>query len=35
MLYHMLKTREHWKWENPSLTESKRGKLGMDGGDGP
>jgi hypothetical protein len=19
MLYHMLKTREHWKWENPPL----------------
>jgi len=21
MLYHILNTREHWKWENPRLTE--------------
>jgi len=35
MLYHMLKTREHWKWENPQLTERKMARLQMDGGDGP
>jgi transposase len=34
MLYHMLKTREHWKWENPQLTERKLARLQMDGGDG-
>jgi transposase len=33
MLYHMLKTQEHWKWENPHLTERKMAKL-EDGGDG-
>jgi hypothetical protein len=27
MLYHMLKTRQHWKWENPLLTERKMAKL--------
>jgi hypothetical protein len=27
MLYHMLKAREHWKWENPRLTERKIAKL--------
>jgi transposase len=35
MLYHMLKTREHWKWENPRLTERKMARLQMVGGDGP
>ncbi len=29
----MLKTREHWKWENPQLTERKMTNLGMGGGD--
>ena len=33
MLYHMLKTREHWKWENPLLTERKMARLEMGGGD--
>jgi hypothetical protein len=33
MLYHMLKTREHWKWENPQLTERKLAGLRMGGGD--
>jgi transposase len=32
MLYHMLKTREHWKWENPQLTERKLARLEMQGG---
>jgi len=27
MLYHMLKTRQHWKWENTLLTEKKMAKL--------
>jgi transposase len=34
MLYHMLKTREHWKWENPLLTERKMARLELGGGDG-
>jgi transposase len=34
MLYHMLKTREHWKWENPQLTERKLTRLQVGGGDG-
>jgi len=34
MLYHMLKTKQHWKWENPQLTERKMARLQMDGGDG-
>jgi len=34
MLYHMLKTKQHWKWENPRLTERKMARLEMDGGDG-
>ena len=34
MLYHMLKTKQHWKWENPRLTERKMARLQMDGGDG-
>ena len=33
MLYHMLKTRQHWKWENPQLTERKMARLEMGGGD--
>jgi hypothetical protein len=33
MLYRMLKTRQHWKWENPQLTERKIARLEMDGGD--
>jgi transposase len=33
MLYHMLKSREHWKWKNPQLTERKMARLQMDGGD--
>ena len=33
MLYHMLKTKQHWKWENPLLTERKMVRL-EDGGDG-
>ena len=32
ILYHMLKTRQHWKWENPQLTERKLAKLGIGGG---
>jgi transposase len=32
MLYHMLKTRQHWKWENPKLSEKKIAKLGGDTG---
>ena len=32
MLYHMLKTREHWKWENQRLTERKLSRLEMRGG---
>jgi transposase len=32
MLYHMLKARENWKWENPLLTERKMSRL-TDGGD--
>jgi len=27
MIYHMLKTRQHWKWEDESLTERKLSKL--------
>jgi len=34
MLYHMLKTRENWKWENPLLTERKMTRLEV-GGDVP
>ena len=34
MLYHMLKARENWKWENPQLTERKMTRLEMGGGDG-
>jgi len=34
MLYHMLKTRQHWKWENPRLTERKIARLELGGGDG-
>ena len=34
MLYHMLKTKQHWKWENPLLTERKMTRLQMGGGDG-
>jgi transposase len=30
MLYHMLKTRQHWKWENPKLSEKKISRLGGD-----
>jgi transposase len=33
MLYHMLKTKENWKWENPLLTERKMAKF-EGGGDG-
>ncbi len=32
MTYHMLKTKQHWKWENPLLTERKMAKL-EEGGD--
>jgi transposase len=32
MLYHMLKTREHWKWEDPLLTERKLARLQLRGG---
>jgi transposase len=32
MLYHMLKTREHWKWENTLLTERKLARLQLGGG---
>ena len=32
MLYHMLKTREHWKWEDPLLTERKLSRLQIGGG---
>ncbi len=35
ILYHMLKTREHWRWENTQLTERKMARLQVDGGDGP
>jgi transposase len=31
MLYHMLKTKQNWKWEKPQLTERKMAKL-EDGG---
>ena len=34
MLYHMLKTKQHWKWENPRLTERKIARLELVGGDG-
>jgi len=34
MLYHMLKTKQHWKWENPQLTERKMTRLEI-GGDVP
>jgi hypothetical protein len=30
MVYHMLETRHHWKWENPLVTERKMARL--DGG---
>jgi hypothetical protein len=33
MLYHMLKTKQHWKWENPQLTERKIARLELGGGD--
>jgi transposase len=33
MLYHMLKTRQHWKWENTLLTERKLARLQLGGGD--
>lgn len=33
MLYHMLKTRQHWKWENPKPSEKKIAKLGGDSTD--
>ena len=32
MLYHMLKTRQHWKWEDPLLTERKLSRLETVGG---
>jgi len=32
MFYHMLKTRDHWKWENTLLTERKMSRLQLDGG---
>jgi transposase len=32
MLYHMLKSREHWRWEDPLLTERKLARLQMPGG---
>jgi len=32
ILYHMLKTREHWKWEDPPLTERKLTRLETVGG---
>jgi transposase len=32
MLCHMLKTREHWKWEDTLLTERKLSRLEMRGG---
>lgn len=32
MLYHMLKTKQNWKWENPRLTERKLANLGIGGG---
>jgi len=32
MLYHMLKSREQWKWENPLLTERKVARLQLPGG---
>ena len=31
MLYHMLKARENWKWENPQLTERKMTRLEIGG----
>jgi transposase len=30
-LYHMLKTRKNWKWENPQLTERKMTRLEIGG----
>jgi hypothetical protein len=30
MLYHMLKTKEHWWWENCHLTERKLSNLMRD-----
>jgi transposase len=33
MTYHMLKTKQRWKWENPLLTERKMARLEMGGGD--
>jgi hypothetical protein len=27
MVYHMLKTRQHWRWENKSLTDRKLSDL--------
>jgi transposase len=35
MLYHMLQAKQHWKWENPLLTERKLENLRVNGGDGP
>jgi hypothetical protein len=32
MLYHMLKTKQHWKWEDPRLTERKIARLELGGG---
>jgi hypothetical protein len=32
MLYHMLKTREHWRWEDRLLTERKMARLRIGGG---
>lgn len=32
MLYHMLKTREHWRWENRRLTERKLSNLMREAG---
>jgi transposase len=32
MLHRMLKTREHWKWEDTQLTERKLARLQLDGG---
>lgn len=32
MLYHMLRTREHWKWEDTLLTERKMSRLQIGGG---
>ena len=35
MVYHILKTREHWRWENEELTDRKLGELdSVEGGAG-